>query len=70
MLDAASDLGILPDNFKDIFPLMREEADNLRKKIATNESTYSWLLFECEDDQKCKEKIVKQFLKHLFKLEV
>ena len=70
LLDAASDLGILPDNFKDIFPLMREEASDLRKKIAKNESTYSWLLFECEDNHKCKERIVKKFLKHLFKLEL
>ena len=70
LLDAASDLGILPDNFKDIFPLMREEADNLRKMIAVNESTYSWLLFECEGNHKCKERIVKKFLKHLFKLEL
>ena len=70
LLDAASDLGILPDNFKDIFPLMREEASDLRKKIAANESTYSWQLFECEEDKRCKDKLVKRFLKHLFKLEL
>ena len=70
LLEAASEHGILPDNFKDIFPLMREEAENLRKKIATNESTYSWLLFECEDNKKCKDNVVKKFLKHLFKLEL
>tara|TARA_Y100001972_G_scaffold63596_1_gene77690 strand:+ start:88 stop:702 length:615 start_codon:yes stop_codon:yes gene_type:complete len=70
LLDAASDLGILPDNFTDIFPLMREEASNLRKKIATNESTYSWLFFECDGEQACMDRVIKQFLKHLFKLEL
>jgi hypothetical protein len=70
LLEAASDLDILPDNFKDIFPLMKEEIDNLKKKITNNEKTYSWLLYECEDDTNCKNRIVKQFLKHLFKLEI
>jgi hypothetical protein len=70
LLEAASDLGILPDNFKDIFPLMREEIDDLRKQIAGNENMYSWRLFECEENKDCMENVVKQFLKHLFKLEL
>ena len=70
LLEAAADLDILPDNFKEIFPLMREEIDSLKKQISTNETTYSWKLFECEDNKDCMENIVKQFLKHLFKLEL
>jgi hypothetical protein len=70
LLEAASDLDILPDNFKEIFPLMREEIDSLKKEIAHNESTYSWKLFECEESKNCMDKVVKQFLKHLFKLEL
>ena len=70
LLEAASDLNILPDNFKDIFPLMKEEIDSLKKEIAHNQDTYSWKLFECEDRKDCMENIVKQFLKHLFKLEL
>jgi hypothetical protein len=70
ILEAASDLDILPDNFKDIFPLMREEIDSLRKEVAKNETTYSWMLFECEEDKNCMQRVVKQFLNHLFKLEL
>ena len=70
LLEAAADLDILPDNFKDIFPLMREEIDNLKKEISHNENTYSWKLFECDGHQDCMEKTVKKFLKHLFKLEL
>lgn len=70
LLEAASDLGMQPDNFEDIFPLMREEIKELKQKIANNETTYSWKLFECEDNKDCMENIVKQFLKHLFKLEL
>jgi hypothetical protein len=70
LLEAASELDILPDNFKEIFPLMREEADKLRKDIANNEQTYSWKMFECEENEACKEQTVRQFLRHLFKLEV
>jgi hypothetical protein len=70
LLESAAELDILPDNFKEIFPLMREEIDSLRKEIANNEQSYSWKLFECEDNENCKEYLVKQFLKHLFKLEI
>jgi hypothetical protein len=70
LLEAASELDMLPDNFKEIFPLMREEADKLRKDIANNEQTYSWKMFECEENEDCKEQTVRQFLRHLFKLEV
>jgi len=70
LLEAASDMNLLPDNFKEIFPLMREEIDELRKKISNNESMYSWKFFECEENDTCKDELVKQFLRHLFKLEV
>ena len=70
ILEAAAEMDILPDNFKEIFPLMREEIDQLRKKIAKNENMYSWKFFECEDSEICRGHLVKQFLKHVFKLEV
>ena len=48
---------------------MKEEAKKLRQKIKGNEKTYSWKFQECVTDE-CKEILVKQFLKHLFNLEL
>ena len=46
---------------------MKEEAERLKKTIQHNKETYSWKLQECETE-KCKENLVKQFLKHDFRV--
>jgi len=69
LLEIAEIYGILPDNIEEIYPLMKEEAKKLRQKIKGNESMYSWKFQECATEE-CKEILVKQFLKHLFKVEL
>ena len=69
LLEIAEVYQILPDNIEEIYPIMKEESKRLRKKIETNKSTYSWKLYECETEE-CKEILIKQFLKHLFKVEL
>ena len=41
----------------------------LRQKIKGNENMYSWKFQECATEE-CKEILVKQFLKQLFKVEL
>jgi hypothetical protein len=48
---------------------MKEEAKRLRKKIKQNKGMYSWKFQECTTEE-CKEILVKQFLKQLFKVEL
>ena len=69
LLEIAEIYGILPDNIEEIYPLMKEEANKLRQKIKGNENMYSWKFQECATEE-CKEILVKQFLKHLFKAEL
>jgi hypothetical protein len=69
LLEIAEIYGIFPNNIEEIYPLMKEQASKLRKKIKNNKATYSWRLYECETEE-CKEVLVKQFLKHLFKVEL
>ena len=69
LLEIAEIYAILPDNIEEIYPLMIEEAKKLRLKIKENESMYSWKFQECATDE-CKEILVKQFLKQLFKVEL
>ena len=69
LLEIAEIYEILPDNIEEIYPLMTEEAKKLRQKIKRNENMYSWKFQECATEE-CKEILVKQFLKHLFKAEL
>ena len=69
LLEVAEDYGILPKNIEEIYPLMKDESTRLRKKIKNNEEMYSWKFYQCATEE-CKEILVKQFLKHLFKLEL
>ena len=69
LLSIAEDYGILPENIEEIYPLMKDEAVRLKKKIKTNETMYSWKFYQCATEE-CKEILVQQFLKHLFKLEL
>jgi len=41
--------------------------ERVKKEIEKQKTTYAWLLFNC-DDEACKEKVVKEFLKHLFNI--
>ena len=69
LLEIAEIYGILPDNIEEVYPLMIEESRKLRGKIEHNKGIYSWKFQECATDE-CKEILVKQFLKHLFNLEL
>jgi hypothetical protein len=69
LLEIAENFGIIPENIDEIYPLMIEEAKKLRGKIKHNQGMYSWKFQECATEE-CKEILVKQFLKHLFKLEL
>ena len=69
LLEIAEIYNVMPKNLKQLYPLMTEEAKRLRKKIRQNQSTYSWRLHECKTKRE-KNKVIKQFLKQLFNLEL
>jgi len=68
ILEMASNLDIFPDNFSEVFPLMKEEIQDLKKQIGDNKKTYSWMLYECGDNNFCKDRLVRSFLNQLFGL--
>ena len=49
--------------------IVKEKAKRLRKTNENNKTMYSWKFQERETEE-CKENLVKQFLKHLFKVEL
>ena len=70
LLEEAIELGIEPDNFSYLSELLKEEKEELKQKIKHNKGVYSWKFYECEEDENCKTILIKNFLKHLFNLEV
>ena len=70
LLEEALERGIEPDNITEVMPLLKQEAFKLKQKIEKNNGMYSWKFYECEDDEKCRERLIKVFLKHLFKMEI
>ena len=69
LLQIAEEYNIVPQDLGEVLPVMKEEAERLRKTIENNKAMYSWKFQECETEQ-CKENLVKNFLKHLFKVEL
>jgi hypothetical protein len=70
LLEEALKMGIEPNNISEMMPLLKEEMLKLREKINMNNAMYSWKYYECEENEECQERIIKNFLKHLFKLEL
>ena len=69
-LDICEKLDILPKRYSKIMKIMRDEIAALNMKIDGHKKTFSWRLFECEEDESCKESIIKNFLSQLFGYQV
>ena len=53
---------------KQMTKLLEEQISDIKKEISKEKSTYSWSLYSCTDN-KCKDNVIKKFLKHLFNYE-
>ena len=69
LIQIAEKYNIFPDDFQELIPLLEEEAINIKNNIKKNKTMYSWKFQECETEE-CKENLIKNFLKHLFNLEL
>ena len=69
LISIAEKYKIFPSDFEELIPLMEEEISKIKQNIKKNKTMYSWKFYECQSDQ-CKENLIKQFLKHLFNLEL
>lgn len=68
LLDICDENVILIKIDKEIINLLKKQISETKDKISKEKSTYSWSLYSCADD-KCKDNVVKKFLKHLFNYE-
>ena len=68
ILDICDKHDILIEIDKEMLKLLEQQISDTKEKIKKEKSTYSWSLYSCADD-KCKDNVVKKFLKHLFNYE-
>lgn len=68
LLDICDEHVILIKIDKEMLDLLEKQISETKQKINKEKSTYSWSLYSCADD-KCKDNVIKKFLKHLFNYE-
>jgi hypothetical protein len=66
LLEACEKYNIPIENYKAINLSLERKIVIVKGKIKQEKSTYSWLMYECADNEICKSNVVKKFLKHLF----
>ena len=69
LLDICEEHAILIDIDDELINLLKEQISEIKELINKEKSTYSWSLYSCEDNENCKQNVVKKFLKHLFNYE-
>ena len=65
ILDVCDKHDILIEIDEEIIKLLQQQISEIKDKIQKEKSTYSWSLYSCAND-KCKDNVIKKFLKHLF----
>ena len=68
ILDICDNHDILIEIDKEMLKLLEKQISDTKEQIKKEKSTYSWNLYSCAND-KCKDNVVKNFLKHLFNYE-
>ena len=68
ILDICDEHGILVEINKEMLELLEQQISKTKEKISKEKSTYSWSLYCCSNN-KCKDKVIQKFLKHLFNYE-
>jgi hypothetical protein len=69
-LDICEKYDIIPTRYEKINSLIKQEIRDLGEKINNKKLSFSWRLFECEDNEGCKDKVIKDFLFQLFKYRI
>ena len=54
-------------DYDEVYEDLKNNTEEIKQKIKSESATYSYALYECDDDEECKEKVVKNFLWQIFK---
>jgi Glu-tRNA(Gln) amidotransferase subunit E-like FAD-binding protein len=70
ILDICDKHDIIIEMSEELNKILEKQIEGIKQKINKEKSTYSWSLYSCGTDEKCKERVVRNFLKHLFNYQV
>jgi flagellar basal body rod protein FlgC len=65
-LDICDKLNILPSTYKKVLEVMKLEIQTTKEKTKKLKLSFSWRLMECDDNEKCKSDLIKNFLLQIF----
>lgn len=54
-------------DYDDVYEDLRNNIAEVKESIRSESASYSYALYNCEDDDVCKEKVVRNFLHQIFK---
>jgi hypothetical protein len=66
MLEVAEQINVKPANAKELCAEIKKETKKVKALIEHNNSMYSWKLYQCEDNEECKDLIMADFFRRLF----
>jgi len=67
LFEIADKYEVFLGDYDEVFKDLRINITELKEKIKSESASYSYALYNCEDDEECKEKVVRNFLWHIFK---
>jgi len=69
-LDICEKLDILPTRYEGISSIILDEISDINKEIVNSKRSFSWRLYDCEEDKPCEDRVIKDFLFQLFKFKI
>ena len=66
LFDIADKYNIDVRDYDSVIESLQIDIKRIKKEIASEKSTYSWKLFNCDGDHKCRENVIRNFLKQVF----
>jgi len=66
ILDICSKHDIIIEMSEELNKIIEKQIKITKNKINMEKSTYSWNLYSCGSNAKCKDKVIEKFLEHLF----
>lgn len=70
LFDIASKHDLEFKDYDSIIASLKLDIEREQAILTKEQSTWSWLLFNCEDDENCKDNIAKKFLKQVYSHEI
>ncbi len=70
LFDIAAKHDLELKDYDSIIESLKLDIERAQKVLKKEQSTWSWLLFSCEDDETCKANIAKGFLKQVYSYEI